>query len=242
MAWLDALSPYCMLPINLKFANLLGLKAAVYMAELLNVYSRVVNKKKDELLENEGYFELDRDYIFKRTTLSLEEQMEIDAALKRLGILDWRENDPIWVAIDASKVASYLVEDDIDAIRQMQKTAKLDRDAQARAKRYSVRINLFAALAETDAEVLEAYKDWIDAILEVKKPITKKAVEIFQNNLNSYTDNKQIKLKVLEAATVHAYGDFAWARQIYEKDYRGNGTFVGVQQKAGAGIDTNSKF
>ena len=82
----------------------------------------------------------------------------------------------------------------------------------------------------------------IDALLYAKKPITRQALDIYQNNLNNYTDNKQAKIKILEIATTNAYTEFAWSMKIYEKDYRGNGTFIGVRQNRTNGIDPNSSF
>ena len=240
--WLDILSPYNTIPINIKLANLLGLEAAAYWSELMNVYARVINKKKDEMLENDGFFTLDRDYIQKRTTVSVERQLEIDAALNRLGILFYKENDSTQIALDVQTFCAKLVDDDVEAIRQLQKTAKLNRDDKANAKKNSVAINLKAVLTETNVEVLAAYKTWIDAMLEAKKPLTKAAVEIYQKNLDNYTDNKDVKIKILEIATTLAYHEFAWARDQYEKNYKGNGTFIGVKQKQGNGIDPNSKF
>jgi ribosomal protein S8E len=241
--WLDVMSPYNELPINIKLANLLGLKTAVYWAELMNVYARVINKFKDELMSNEGYFELDRGYITKRTTLQIEEQLEIDAGLARLEVLTHRnENDLNWVKLNIEKLCAFLVDDDIGAIRQIQKTAKLNRADQTKAKKASIRLNLIAALDEPDSDVLETYKAWITALVEVGKPITRRAVEIFQNNVNNYTDNKQIKIRIIEIATTNAYPEFAWALKIYEKDYRGGGAYVGVSQKKRNEIDPNSGF
>lgn len=240
--WLDIMSSYTTLPINVKLANMLGLDVAVYVAELLNIYPRVVVKKKDELLENEGYFELDRTYITKRTTLSVEDQLRIDTGLNKLDILAYRENDLNWIKLDVEKLCSYLVEDDLKAIREIQRISKLHREDTAKAKKASVRLHLLAALSETDPDVLTAYKAWIDSMLEAKKPLTKAAVEIYQRNLNSYTDVKEVKIKILEIATTLAYHEFAWARVQYEKNYAGNGTFIGVKQKKNGGIDPNSGF
>lgn len=240
--WLDIMSSYTTLQVNIKLANMLGLDVAVYVAELLNIYPRVVAKKKEELLENEGYFELDRDYITKRTTLKAEDQLRIDIGLNKLGILAYRENDLNWIKLDVEKLCSYLVEDDIDQIREIQRISKLRREDTANAKKCSVKLNLFAALSETDPDVLDAYKTWIDAMIEAKKPVTKAAVEIYQKNLNNYTDRKDVKIKILEIATSLAYHEFAWARSQYEKNYAGNGTFIGVTQKKNSGIDPNSGF
>jgi len=240
--WLDVMSQYNSLAVNIKLANVLGLHTAVYWAELLNVYARVIKKFKDLLIDNEGYFELDREYVKERTTLDIEEQLKIDAGLKKLNVLSERENDPNWIKLDVERFCALLVDDDIDAIRNMQKTAKLSRDDQAMAKKNCVRRNLVAVLSETDKDVLEAYKVWIDAMLEAKKPLTRAAVEIYQRNLNDYTDSKDVKIKILEIATSLAYHEFAWARDQFEKNYRGSGTFIGVRQKKTGGIDPNSGF
>ena len=46
--WLDIMSQYNTLQVNIKLANLLGLEVATYWAALMDVYARVVNKFKDE--------------------------------------------------------------------------------------------------------------------------------------------------------------------------------------------------
>jgi hypothetical protein len=240
--WLDVMSQYNTLQVNIKLANLLGLEVATYWAALMDVYARVVNKKKEDLLENDGYFELDRDYITKRTTLQLDKQLEIDAGLNKIEVLFQDENNINSIKLDVEKLCAILVDDSIDAIRDVQRRSKLRREDTARAKKASVRINLVAALKETDPDVLTAYNNWIDALLEAKKPLTRQALDIYQNNLNNYTDNKQAKIKILEIATTNAYTEFAWAMKIYEKDYRGNGTFIGVKQNRNNGIDPNSSF
>lgn len=242
--WLDVMSPYNELPINVKLANMLGLKTAVYWAELMNVYARVVNKFMDELESNEGYFELDRDYVTRRTTLSVEEQLEIDAGLERLGVLTKKsDNEPNSIKVDVKKFCACLVEDDVDAIWQIQKAAKLNRQDQAKAKKAAIKANLLGSLRETDPDVLTAYHHWIDALLEAKKPVTKQALDIYQTNLGNYTDNKQAKIKILEIATTNAYQEFAWSARIYEKDYARAGMPVGgARQQDKNEIDLTSGF
>lgn len=240
--WLDIMSQYNTLQVNIKLANLLGLEVATYWAALMDVYARVVNKKKEDLLENDGYFELDRDYITKRTTLPLDKQLEIDAGLRKIEVLFQAENDVNSIKLDVEKLCAILVDDSIDAIHDVQRRSKLRREDTARAKRASVRINLVAALKDTDPDVITAYSNWIDALLDAKKPLTRQALDIYQNNLNNYTDNKQIKIKILEIATTNAYTEFAWAMKIYEKDYARAGMPFGNKQINRNGIDPNSGF
>ena len=59
--WLDIMSQYNTLQVNIKLANLLGLEVATYWAALMDVYARVVNKLIEELETNSRYFELVSD-------------------------------------------------------------------------------------------------------------------------------------------------------------------------------------
>ena len=240
--WLDIISSYEYIQVSIKAINLVGRDAAIYCAELMNVYSHVVRKKMDELLDSEGFFTLDRSYITKRTALTIEEQLQIDVGLAKLEVLVEDANDPNRIRIDANRFCAMLVDDDISVIREYQKKAKLRQSDKSNAKKNSVAINLKAVLTETEPEVLEAFKMWIDAMLEAKKPLTRAAVEIYQRNLDNYTDNKDVKVKILEIATSLAYHEFAWARDQYEKNYRGNSTFIGAKQRKNTGIDPNSGF
>lgn len=241
--WLDVMSPYNELAFNIKLANILGLKVAVYWAELMNVYARVVNKFKDELTQNNGYFELDRTYVTKRTTLTEEEQLEIDAGLERLGVVKHKdENSTNWITIDVEKLCAILVDDNISAIRDVQKASKLRREDTTRAKKIAIKNNLFAALRETDPAVLTAYHNWIDALLEAKKPVTRQGLDIYQNNLNGYTTDRDTKIKILEIATTNAYIEFAWAKQIYEKNYTTRDGMTIQTNRPKVGINKNSSF
>ena len=240
--YVDLMSPYNYLQVNTKLANVLNLNCAVYWAELLNVYARVINKKRDELLDNEGYFDLDRKYITSRTTLSVEDQLHCDAAFEKLEIVFQDPQNPNRIKIDIEKMYALIVEDDPSVIKGLQKKAKLKRDDETAVKRAMVRNNLQLALTETDAELLDALKVWIEAVIEAKKPITKASVEIYQKNLNSYTDNKAVKLRIIEISTANSWVEFAYARDCYEKNYKHNGAFIGAQQKQNIGIDPNKKF
>lgn len=240
--WLDIISSYERIEVNTKAINIFGRDAALYLSELMWVYSQVVRKKLEECKANDGYFTLDRNYVQTRTTLTIEEQLGIDKGLSKAGILEVNENDPNSIRINAEKYASILVDDDVKSIYEIQKISKLGREDKAKVKKASVRLNLIAALSEPDVDVLEAYKTWIDAMLEAGKPMSKPAIQIYQRNLDNYTNSKQVKLKLLELATTLGYHEFAWTRDQYEKYYAKGGAFIGTTQRKTSGIDPNSGF
>lgn len=239
--YLDLISPYDNLSINLKLASLMNLNCAVYWAELLNVYSRVVKKKLDETLENDGFFDLDRAYVERRTTLSAETQLECDAAFAKLEILTSDENDPNRIKLDVKKAISIIVEDDLSEIREIRKKTKLNRNDEKLAKRNGMYQALCRRLTEQDKDALEALKRWIGAMLDAKKPMNGTVVAVFQNALDSYTQDPKIKAQIADIAAIHAWPDFAWARDCFEKSYK-NRNDSAIRRIMAADVDMSSGF
>lgn len=242
--YIDLMSPYGMLQINIKLANLLSLECATYWSELLNIYSRVVFKKKDELIQNNGFFELDREYITKRTTLSEDTQHTCDVALSKLNVITIDKTDNSRIKIDLEKMCALITEDDPKRISQIKQAAKLKRAEAAAAKRESMVKVLFNKIDSADKDIVNALQSWILSIIkEGKKYITPSGVTIFQKNLDEYTDRKDIKLKIIEIATVHGYTDFAWSKNIYEKDYaRYMGASRTFPKINGTNVNTSMSF
>ena len=68
---------------NIKLAQLLGLKEAIYLSELLNINDKAIRKNKI----NNNYFDIDRKYLETRTTLNVSEQDKIEKTLIKLKII-----------------------------------------------------------------------------------------------------------------------------------------------------------
>ena len=79
---------------NIKLAELLGLHAAIYISELMNINDKAIKKNKVD----QEYFKLDRSYITSRTTIEESEQLEIEENLLKLGILERGESDDLLCA------------------------------------------------------------------------------------------------------------------------------------------------
>ena len=239
---LDIMSPYSYLQVNTKMISVFGLNVAAYWAELLNIYPRVIKKKKEEVSQANGFFTIDRDYIKSRTSLSLADQAKCDATLVNVGVLAVDENDSNRICISLKMMFEILSEDDQAEILAIQKKAKVKKASAAETKQAMIRVNLKKAITTTDTELQTAYHTWIDAILDSRNVLTKAAVEIFYKTVTEYSTAKAVQLKIIEIATVHAYRDANWAINIYSKDTKKPGTFIGVQQKSNVGIDPNSVF
>lgn len=239
---LDVMSPYSYLQVNTKMISIFGLNTAAYWAELLNIYPRVIKKKKDEVIQANGFFTIDREYIQQRTSLDLSEQAKCDKALVNVGALAVDEDNPNRICISLNVMLEILTEDDLTVISSFQKKAKAKRSTATETKQAMIKMNLKKNIKSTDAELITAYHNWIDSIMDGKNYLTKPAVEIFEKTVQSYSTSKQIQLKIIEIATVHGYKDATWAINMYSKDTKKPGTFIGVAQKQNVGIDPNSVF
>jgi hypothetical protein len=209
----------------------------------MSVCKKVVKKKEEETLANNGFFTLDRKYVESETTIPIEEQLAFDKTLAKFNLVNIDPQDPNRICVSQQTMLSLVLGDDPKSLAEIRKKAKVNRDDAKLAKQYVILKNLQSNLVENDKDLLEALKLWIQSCQEAKVFMNKTVVQVFQNNLNSFTDNKQVKLKLIEIATIHGWSDFAWAKNSYEKDYRKpSGTFIGVEQKQSIGVDTNTKF
>jgi len=241
--YVDIMSPDAYLILTKKILKTFGPSIAVYWAVLMSVCKKVVKKKEEETLANNGFFTLDRNYVESETTIPIEEQLAFDKTLEKFNLVKQDANDPNRICISQQAMLALVIEDDPKALTEIRKKAKVKREDAKLAKQYVILKNLQAGLVETDKDLLEALKLWIQSCQENKTFMNKTVIQIFQNSLNSFTDNKQVKLKLIEIATIHGWSDFAWARNSYEKDYKKpSGTFIGSEQKQSTGIDTSTKF
>lgn len=240
---IDLMSPYKNQTFNIKLAHIVGLNTAVYWGELMNIYARVIDKKLEETIQNDGYFELDREYITKRTTLSIEEQLVCDKALLQAGVIGYNGKDVNQIRIDLEKMKEIILEDDPKELSKLQKTLKVKTMDAASARRVGSAQAMKNLIVESDPDLFEAYCVWVDTIVMDKKDFLNKTIlETFIRTIREYTDSKAIQLKIIEAATISGWKNASWAIDSVRKNSGSNGTRIGVTQKRSDGIDPNSKF
>ena len=173
---IDLMSSYKSQTFNIKLAHIVGLNVAVYWGELMNVYARVIDKKLDETIENEGFFDLDREYVSKRTTLSIEDQIVCDKALLQAGIIDYDGKNVNRIRIDLGKMKEIIEQDDPKELAKLEKTLKVKAMDAASAKRVGSAQSFKNMLVESDPDLYEAYCTWIDTIILDKKDFLNRTI------------------------------------------------------------------
>lgn len=204
----DVLAGNNYINVNIRLAKLTDLYTAVYFGEVLNIITRVCAKK---VYDEEGFFTLDRKYIESRTTLGIDEQLNCDIILSRLGdVLMTHPENPDKIRVNLAGLLAILIDESVQKPDAVKKKAKASKSAVATSKAGYIKSALKKGIKEEDEELKKFYEDWIDSAYNNKR-ITKVVVELFEKTINDYTQDKQTKLKLIQTCIVNGWSDATWA-------------------------------
>ena len=202
---------------NIKLAEILGLHPAIYISELLNINEKAVRKEK---VAN-NCFKVVRSYITKRTTLSVQEQKEIDSLLVSIGVLKVNSESSDLLTLDLTMLTSLVSAEptDVEKLKKLVNTNKPKR----RTKAQVIVDQLKTLVVAENEELRQAYFDWIDAVHAKQGWMSAKSVTVGQKTIDTYCNhNLDMALHLLEIASIGGYRDIQWAINTYEKDYKLN--------------------
>ena len=203
---------------NINVAKIFGLNCAVYCSELVTIYKKAL--KKNKMVDGE-FFKLDRKYVTDRTTLTIEEQLAVDSAWMKCGLMEKHQDNPDIIKLDINLLFSILTSEDTKKLEQLSKTFKVkSKDETKQIKKNSIIKNLKDGIKCSDSELLSALWDWIDSIYSKPNAYLSKAmVEDFQKSLYDFTKGDlDLALRIVEIATTQGYKVCQWAINLYLKD------------------------
>ena len=203
------------LKLNKKLVRLAGFEVAAYWAELQSILKQVVKKGT---ADEQGFFTLDRAYVERETTLTLLKQLKCDEKLISLGVLLKDPEDPNRISIGVNGMVAVITDEDISKLK---KTGKTSADTKA-AKVAGIKANMKKAILESDIELRAAYERWVDGMVDAQNcKFTKAVVQLFEKTVTEYTQDKTLRLKIIEIATASSMRDATWAIDRV----RGSGNF-----------------
>ena len=194
------------LRLNKKLVKIAGFEVAAYWAELQSILKQVVKKNTaDEF----GFFNLDREYLERETTLTITKQLKCEEKLIELGAVLKDPANPNRIAIGVNNMVEIITDEDTKKLKKTSTAVKKDEKA---AKIAGIKINMKKAILEADPEVRAAYERWIDGMVDAQNcRFTKAVVQLFEKTVTEHTSDKNIRLKIIEIATVNSYKDATWA-------------------------------
>lgn len=201
---------------NVKLAQILGLKAAIYLSQIMDINEKAIRKKKTDA----DFFTIDRKYVESRTTLTKDEQIAIEKDLLDIGVLEKHSENKNTISLNITTLTSIMMTPDEDLLKDISSMSKTKKK---KTKAEVVEENLKNNIITTNEELRDAYYEWIESVIAKKGVMTKAAVIHAQPTLDNFSNrNLDIALKVLEIASVHGYEDINWAINTYKKDYNIN--------------------
>lgn len=217
----DLLSSDNYVSYNVKIAKEMGLYAAVYLAELININRKAINKQR---IDN-NCFTVNRQYIEERTTLNIDTQLVLDKKLQEVGVLAKKEGSPDEMYIDANALTNLVAAGDVKLLARVSKITKLDNVggvANAKITQRQRDMQLCkTAISTTNTELQTALSGWIEGVYARPNGfLSRRAVTIFQNELYKYTNGDlDLALKLVDIATITGYKEFQWVQKKFEDEY-----------------------
>jgi hypothetical protein len=223
------------LRLNKRLIKVAGFEVAAYWAELQSVLKQVVKK---QAADERGFFVLDREYVERETTLSVSKQLKCDDKLISLGVMMKDETNPNKIAIAVNGMVAVITDEDTTKLK---KSTAVKKDEKA-AKIAGIKMTMKKAILEPDPEVRAAYERWVEGMIDAANcRFTKAVVQLFEKTVTEHTPDKNLRLKIIEIATVNSYKDATWAINRVS-GYRGSVATKLPEQKICTGVSNNVTF
>jgi hypothetical protein len=212
---IELLSPSNYVSFNVKLAEILGLHPAIYISELMNINDKAIRKDKI----SESSFSLNREYVTKRTTLSIEEQLKIEKNLIKLGIVDKPNDDENCIILNINVLTTLLMSTDEELIDNVKKLNKVKSGRTTKAE--AIKKNLKDNITTTNVELYEAYSEWVDSVVSKEGWMSKQAVVMGQSIVDDFSKrNLDTALAIINIAALHGYRDMSWAINKFKDQYK----------------------
>ena len=248
--YINIASPASYLSVNIHVAKMFGLNTAVYWSVVSEILDRVKDKKT---VDQFGFFKIDRKYVTAKTTLTTKQQRDCDAILSESGIVAVDPTNSDRISVNVGQMVSYIINSDVAVISNVtpvvnkkaksttaSKTSTKLSDEQKEAKLQGMRNSVFKYITETDPDLLSAYRNWIDSVVGNTKANGTTA-KLFQESIDKYTNDKSVKIQLINYSALRAYVDSRWAIEYFERNVSGRNT---TEQKSAqvVGLSSDVEF
>lgn len=197
---------------NVKLAKMLGLEAAVYLSVVCDLFNESVSRNK---ISKEGYFNVDRNQVKEKTTLLIQSQRDIDKRLSKINLIKVKESDMMF--IDMNVLTSMFISENTEALKKLTEIVRTPK----RTKQDVIKEELKMYIRTDNAELRDAYCDWIDSVMQKQGWMSKKSVLLGQDLIDKHANhNLDIAIEILNIASVGAYRDIQWALNTYYDNHK----------------------
>lgn len=200
----DILNPYSTQSFNLYFAHKFGLEVAIYLNAIME-YQRAY-------IGTDDYFEINRQYLQARTTLTEKQQKKVEDTLYKLEIL-LTQDDKVNINYDILVELSTTTDTEVS-----QSVNQIKKNATKKDKSFYGFVNVRKRIDKlnVDDDVKESLKQWLEAVYGkfgfVNKVMEQSAVDFILPILQT---DKEKALQIIKISTVNAYKEMQWGLNKY---------------------------
>ena len=226
------------LRLNKRLVKIAGFEVAAYWAELQSILKQVVKK---QTADEHGFFTLDREYVERETTLTLAKQLKCEAKLIEMGVMAKDPDNPNRITIGVNSMIELITDEDTKKLKKS--GTKVDKAEAKAAKIEGMKETMKRFIVEQDEDLRAAYYRWIEGMIDAANcRFTKAVVQTFEKTITEYTQDKALRLKLIEMSTASSYRDANWAIEKLAPS-RGRTNFVSIApQKVCTGTAENVTF
>lgn len=236
----DLISQDGYLLVNKKLIRVFGTDLALYWAVLSGIIGKVLEKKdRKPLVDEDGYFTVDRDYISLETGLNLEQQYNCDSILVRAGVLViGKDRDKLQP--DLSQMMNIIISDDTKYLQTLSKKAILpkgitEKNANAakkaeelvtkekakEMKNFGQRIGMYKIADKHELAsqpgLVEKLHGWIDSVYERGLFLNGAFVNTMCDSICRYSKDTTVREGLVNMAAMYGYREFNYVLDMYLK-------------------------
>jgi hypothetical protein len=205
--------------INTDLISILGLEGAIYYSEISTIYSKAKEKNK---IIGDNFIKVDRKYVQKKTSISIEKQIELDNAWTQISLIKVDESDKNIIQINEDVVFS-LLESSKKEVKKISKYLKPKYESKDTNKAKTME-EIKAKISHDDLEVVKELNRYVDAVSQLNPKIgslTIQSFEIFQEDLLEFTKgNTKIYRELIRLGTKFKTFDTTWIIRKYKTELK----------------------
>ncbi len=214
--WIDLLDSSNCISVNTNMIKIFGIEKSAYLSLLLSIYRKAYNK---QVLEDNKYCVLDRNYVESRLCISIKEQYDIDKCLVDLDIIIKKDKDKIYV--DFENIVSLLASSNKVEVKKITtKVKSMNKETQRQTKKEGVLSNLYTFINTDSEELNTLLKEWIETVYDkYKGAINQTIIKKFQKDLAEKTNGDlDLAIDIMKSAIVTGYKGFIYCYSSYLKE------------------------
>lgn len=217
---------------NITLANMIGLVPAVYLNELMNIYSKANRKSKlksfkspsEDIAPDLDFFIVNREYITKRTTITEAEQFKLDKQFVEMGILRKSKSNDNDLCLVQDQIMSLFLPENVKVFKKLVKDSTGKKLTKSEQTLEYLKTKVKLTLNTGDEEVDSVWQEWVNAMFtnpKISFKINEGMASEFKNRLEYFSNgNKSAYIELIKLSIELGYTVSDWVITQFKERHK----------------------